>query len=109
MGAPWQPYPNHPQIRELTELLSDLQERAVQAALAGDLASAGRLTRERQAARARLEVLTAALLRDESLTPRWVAHTEADAAGGAAPCLECGNNIPAGEPRCAYCGWTYLA
>jgi hypothetical protein len=109
MREPWQPYPNHPQIRELIELLTDLQQRAVQAALAtGDFACVQQLLDERQAARARLEEVTATLLRDESLTPRWVAHTEADAAGGAVPCLGCGNNVPAGQPRCAYCGWTYL-
>ena len=108
MAGQWQPYPNHPRVWELTSLLANLQERAAQALAAGDSAATGLLD-EIRAARERLEEVTAALLQDESLVPRWVGHTEADAAAGAIPCLECGNNVPAGEVTCSYCGWSYQA
>jgi hypothetical protein len=105
----WQPYPNHPRVRELTALLADLQEQALGAVAAGEHDSAWRLLGQRAAAQARLEELTAALLRDETLVPRWVEHREADAGEGAVPCLECGNTIPARQSACSYCGWTYAA
>jgi hypothetical protein len=108
MHGQWQPYPNHPQVQEVTGHLADLRERALQALIAGDSLSARRLLDERQAVQERLEEITAALLRDESLVPRWIRHTDADAVNGAVACLECGNNVPAGESRCSYCGWTYF-
>jgi hypothetical protein len=73
----------------------------------GDIASARRLLEEREATHQRLDELTAVLLRNDALVPPWVGHTEADAAAGAVPCLECGNNIAAGKSCCSYCGWTY--
>ena len=109
MHGQWQPYPNHPQVQELTGLLEELQEQAIMAVAAGNLRTAQRLTAEFQDARGRLDELTASLLMDESLAPRWVAHIEEDAASGAIPCLACGNNVPGGESHCSYCGWTYSA
>jgi hypothetical protein len=109
MLRPWQPYPSHPQVRGLTRLIAELQERALEALVAKDTPTAKRLCDDMGTARERLAELTTALLRDESLNPRWNWHTKADAAAGAVPCLECGNNMPAGVSCCSYCGWTYLA
>jgi hypothetical protein len=109
MHRPWQPYANHPQVRELTRLIAELQERALEALVAKDTPTAKRLFDDIEAGRERLAKLTTTLLRDETLNPRWSWHTEADAAAGAVPCLDCGNNMPAGESCCSYCGWTYLA
>jgi hypothetical protein len=87
---------------------ADLQERILEAMKYGDSSVTQRIYNELQFCREQLDELTAALLCDESLVPRWVGHTEADATSGAVPCLECGNNIPAGESICSYCRWTYL-
>ncbi len=108
MRGRWQPYPDEPQVRELTDRLYDLRERAVAAMGAGDYAATQRLLRDLDAIRQRLEEVTAAIVRDNALAPRWVEHTEADAEARAIPCNECGNNISATESRCSYCGWTYL-
>jgi hypothetical protein len=103
----WQPYPNHPQVRELTDRLDHLQEK-IEREFMTDLSVPELLLAERQAAEARLEQVTSALLRDDTLVPHWVAHRGVELAGGATPCLDCGNNIPQGESTCSYCGWTYL-
>lgn len=100
----WQPYLNDPQVSELVHLLADLSERALEALLREDSTAFERLLQEREVIQSRLGERTVALLRDESRRPRWVSHTAADAI----PCLACGN-IPAGESRCCYCGWTYVS
>jgi hypothetical protein len=104
----WQPYPNHPQVQDLRRRLEDVQERLVGSLGTGDAILAQRLAEEISSVREELHRVTAALLQDDSLVPRWTEHTEADAAAGAVPCLECGNNIRAAESCCSYCGWTYL-
>lgn len=86
-----------------------IQEQVEQSLAAGDLPSLAEMVEQRQAVEKRLEQVTETLLGDETLTPRWIGHTAADAETGAIACVECGNNILAGETRCAYCGWTYLA
>jgi len=105
----WQPYPNHPLMRELTQAVADLQERVLAAIIGGDKAAVSGLIHDKEVSRNRLRDLTAELLQDDRQSPRWVPHTDADAEAGAMPCIECGNNIPAGETRCSYCGWTYLS
>jgi hypothetical protein len=109
MRGQWQPYPNNPEVLELTRRLEDLKEQSLDAVTMGDIPSARRLWEEREAIQERLDELNAGLLRNDTLVPRWIVHTEENAAAGAIPCLECGNNIPAGESCCSYCGWTYQA
>src|SRR5262249_8874934 len=109
MAGRWQPYPNEPRVRDLTDCLHDLQERTIAALATKDEAGAQRLLHELDTVRGRLDQLTAALLQDHALAPHWVEHTETGAEIGAAGCLECGNNIPSGESACSYCGWTYQA
>jgi hypothetical protein len=108
ISGQWLPYPNHPLVRECTRLLEDLRERPLDAFAAGKSPEA-QILDELQRVRERRNEITSALLRDRYLDPQWVAHSEADAACGAMPCLECGNNVLAGESQCSYCGWTYLA
>jgi hypothetical protein len=59
--------------------------------------AACRLREQREAVRARLAEVTAALVQDDTLTPPWVPHSDADAQPGAIACLECGNSISEAE------------
>ena len=54
-----------------------LWQRILLAIAVGDMDAAGRLHEERKASRHRLAEVTAALLEDDTLTPRWVPHSGA--------------------------------
>lgn len=108
MHRQWQPYPNHPHVRALTERIDRFLNQLGDALTATDWATLAALAADRRVAEAELAKVTEALIRDPNLTPRWVAYSEADAEHGAAPCCECGNKISATENACSYCGWTYL-
>lgn len=103
----WQPYPNHPAVRERTERVVRLQTRIGTALAGGDLDSVQHLVDERRAVEADLRQVTEALLREPPPAPRWAEPSPAELAGGAIQCLACGNSIAVGEPACSYCGWTY--
>jgi hypothetical protein len=74
----------------------------------GDQPALAPLLAERTALKEQLGKITEALLQDTGVAPRWVAHSLAHAQQGAIACSECGNNLPADDNACAYCGWKYL-
>jgi hypothetical protein len=105
----WQPYPNHPKVKELTQAIAAFSETILAAIISGDKKGVRGLIQDKEDSSNRLRDLTAELLQDDRQCPRWLPHTDADADAGATLCMDCGNNIPAGETRCSYCGWTYLS